>query len=566
MLAALLVLAGPGDPGRARSRSRPPAFLAIPVEALLGVVVAARRFRPGRAGSRRSSPARCARPADHREAARPRLRLRARPAVRPAVRDWPLLRAGQEFLAESFGRTRRAAAAAIGVGLLAVALPVLMALAVRRLSRVVPATGRSSPGGPCWRSATVWVVLAAFGVHLVPGVPIAAWNTSAAAYDHATQLRADLADRAAFARESAVDAYRDTPGDQTADRAARQGRHRRVRGELRAGRARGPADRPAGRRGPGRRRPRGWRTAGSRARSAFLTSPTAGGGELARARDAAVRPVGRQPAALPGASPAATGSRSRGAFGRAGWRTVDVHARPTSGTGRRARCTATTGSTTRATSATRARASASRTMPDQYTLAAFHRAERATPGHPPVMAEFDMVSSHAPWEPVPAARRLGRDRRRLGTRRPGRRGRLTDEVFEREIDRVRDDFARSIAYSLRTLVSYVETYGDDNLVLVLLGDHQPAADHHRQPAPGRRCRSPSSRATRPSWTASPAGAGRTACDRIRGRRSGRWTRSATGSSPRSDLSDDARTRRPSDPAAGIRRAAGSARPPRASVR
>ena len=91
------------------------------------------------------------------------------------------------------------------------------------------------------------------------------------------------------------------------------------------------------------------------------------------------------------------------------------------------------------------------------------------------MAEFDMVSSHAPWEPVPALVDWATHRRRLGTTtaRPAPATRRTS-VYEREIDRVRDDFARSIAYSLRTLVSYVETYGDDNLVLVMLGDHQPA--------------------------------------------------------------------------------------------
>jgi hypothetical protein len=38
----------------------------------------------------------------------------------------------------------------------------------------------------------------------------------------------------------------------------------------------------------------------------------------------------------------------------------------------------------------------------------------------------------------------------------------------------RAGYRRAIAYSLRTLVSYVETYGDDDLVLVFLGDHQPA--------------------------------------------------------------------------------------------
>ena len=36
-------------------------------------------------------------------------------------------------------------------------------------------------------------------------------------------------------------------------------------------------------------------------------------------------------------------------------------------------------------------------------------------------------------------------------------------------------YATSIAYSVDTLVSYVQQYGDDNLVMVFLGDHQPAS-------------------------------------------------------------------------------------------
>ncbi|GLZ05247.1 hypothetical protein Acsp03_27130 [Actinomadura sp. NBRC 104412] len=37
----------------------------------------------------------------------------------------------------------------------------------------------------------------------------------------------------------------------------------------------------------------------------------------------------------------------------------------------------------------------------------------------------------------------------------------------------KEGYARSSAYSLETLISYVERYGDDRLVLILLGDHQP---------------------------------------------------------------------------------------------
>ena len=40
-------------------------------------------------------------------------------------------------------------------------------------------------------------------------------------------------------------------------------------------------------------------------------------------------------------------------------------------------------------------------MPDQYTLAEFQRIELA-PGHKPVMAEIDLVSSHIPWAPLPS--------------------------------------------------------------------------------------------------------------------------------------------------------------------
>ncbi len=35
-------------------------------------------------------------------------------------------------------------------------------------------------------------------------------------------------------------------------------------------------------------------------------------------------------------------------------------------------------------------------------------------------------------------------------------------------------YRRSIVYSLTSLLSFVETYGTDDLVLVLLGDHQPS--------------------------------------------------------------------------------------------
>ena len=41
-------------------------------------------------------------------------------------------------------------------------------------------------------------------------------------------------------------------------------------------------------------------------------------------------------------------------------------------------------------------------------------------------------------------------------------------------DRVRAAYAQSIRYSLDALVTFLETYGNDDTVVVFLGDHQPA--------------------------------------------------------------------------------------------
>jgi hypothetical protein len=38
---------------------------------------------------------------------------------------------------------------------------------------------------------------------------------------------------------------------------------------------------------------------------------------------------------------------------------------------------------------------------------------------------------------------------------------------------VKAAYGRSIVYSLNTLTSFVKNYGDKNLVMVVLGDHQP---------------------------------------------------------------------------------------------
>jgi hypothetical protein len=89
------------------------------------------------------------------------------------------------------------------------------------------------------------------------------------------------------------------------------------------------------------------------------------------------------------------------------------------------------------------------------------------------MAEIDLVSSHTPWAPLP---------RMVHWNEVGGGSVFADmpaegqspDLLWRDPDQVRAAYGRSIEYSLNTLVSFVETHHDENLVLVLLGDHQPA--------------------------------------------------------------------------------------------
>jgi hypothetical protein len=114
------------------------------------------------------------------------------------------------------------------------------------------------------------------------------------------------------------------------------------------------------------------------------------------------------------------------------------------------------------------------TVPDQYTLAAFQRSERAASTRAPVMAEIPLISSHAPWRPLP--RMLGWNEMGDGSAFDAVKGDSdpTDIQLRGDREQVRAAYRDSIEYSLETLISYVETYGGDDLVLVFLGDHQPA--------------------------------------------------------------------------------------------
>jgi hypothetical protein len=381
------------------------------------------------------------------------------------VLDWILIGDGAEYVGRSYSRAAETGALIVA-GAVAAGVLVLMALSVLRLARLtvryrIPAIRAVAVLG------VVWALCAGFGVRIVPGVPVAAHSAATQAYDRAAQVQAGLRDRQAFATEAAVDAYRDTPADRFLT--GLRGKDVLITFVESYGRVAvedpelGPpvgALLDAG--------TRDLRAAGFGSRSAFLTSPTFGGGSwLAHSTLLSGLWIDNQQRyrnLL--ASDRLTLNR---AFRGAGWRTVDVEPGVDKSWPE--------GAFYRSNQLYTAQNLGYRgplfnfsSIPDQYTLSAFQRTERATPGHPPVMAEMVLLSSHSPWAPLPTLidwNSVGDGSAYAGMPARGEQPGVTRTA-------IRAAYMHAVEYSLSTLISYVRTYGDDNLVLIFLGDHQPA--------------------------------------------------------------------------------------------
>jgi hypothetical protein len=114
------------------------------------------------------------------------------------------------------------------------------------------------------------------------------------------------------------------------------------------------------------------------------------------------------------------------------------------------------------------------TMPDQFTWSYLEQTIRHRDDGQPVFAELGLISSHAPWTPI---LEVIDDWGTIGDGRVFERWRDAGERPEdlwRDSDRVREHYARSVGYALETLSSWASTFVDDGVVVIALGDHQPA--------------------------------------------------------------------------------------------
>ncbi|MBA2775015.1 MAG: sulfatase [Nocardioidaceae bacterium] len=384
------------------------------------------------------------------------------------LNDWVYVGPGVGVLGDSIGH-RAAVASAVTAAVLGVVILTLLPLCVVRLMRLVARHHRFSI-----RAVTglgvIWILCAVFGLQLSPGMPVASTSAADLALHEVSQVRADIRGRQTFAKEIGVDRFADTPDDrlltglrgkdvilafvESYGRVAVQDStfSPQVDAVLDAG-----TDR--------------LRAAGFSSRSAFLTSPTFGAASwLAHSTLQSglwVDSQQRYEQLLPNDRLTLTA-----AFGRAGWRTVfDVPANtedwPEGSSFYRFDQLYDSRNV-----GYRGPKFSYAPMPDQYILSAYRRLELASADRAPVMGEIDLVSSHHPWTPLPHL--VDWDDVGDGSVFAGmpEQGEPPEEAF-RDPAQVRALYGRSIEYSLSSLISFVQAYPDPDLVLIVLGDHQP---------------------------------------------------------------------------------------------
>ncbi|GHD22892.1 hypothetical protein GCM10010313_58190 [Streptomyces violarus] len=114
------------------------------------------------------------------------------------------------------------------------------------------------------------------------------------------------------------------------------------------------------------------------------------------------------------------------------------------------------------------------TMPDQYALEAFQRRVHGKKRDKPLMSFVILTSSHQPWAPIP--KMVGWDELGDGSRFDAieKAGNEASDIIT-DTTRSRQEYGKSIQYSVTSLTQWLERYGTDDTVLVFLGDHQPMA-------------------------------------------------------------------------------------------
>jgi phosphatidylglycerophosphate synthase len=386
------------------------------------------------------------------------------------VTDLPLLKLSVGVLSDSVGRTTARDAAILAVAAVPLVVVAVTAATVR-VTRVA-ARHRDIAARVLAGLTAIWIICLALGVTTGSGLPVDSVSTARLTLEEVRLVNNGLHDRSVFnAQLAASDPY----GAEPASRLLTGLRGKDVlvvfvesygQVAVQGTRFSPPVDAEL------RQETTALQAAGFSARSAFLRSPTFGGASwLAHSTLQSGLWVDNEQryGQLEGSSRFTLTE----AFKRAGWRTVfDIPSSPspwlqgqrlyhfdamygTNNVGYRG-----------------PRFSYAR-IPDQYTLEALYQRELQPNRRKPVMAEIDLDSSHLPWAPLPSMvpwQQLGDGAiyRPMASERPG------PTVVWRSDSSVQAAYGQSIQYSLTALASFIRRIHDNKLVIVMLGDHQPA--------------------------------------------------------------------------------------------
>ncbi|WTI13973.1 CDP-alcohol phosphatidyltransferase [Streptomyces sp. NBC_00820] len=387
------------------------------------------------------------------------------------VLDWTLLGDAESYLEDSLGRTATLAATA-GVIVVVLLLFVLLALSMVRLSNLLARhTGTATRGTLI--AGVAWITCSSLGLQ-ISGVPIASERTATALKAQARTVTDTLRDEAEFQKVARVDAFGDTPPAQLVPD---------LRGKdmvftFIESYGRSAIEDPV--MAPGVDKTLDARTAaleksGFHAKSGWLTSATYGGsswlGHSTTMSGLWISNQQRYRTVMASDHMSLTDAfKKTGDFDTVGvmpgvqkgwpeqkWYGLDKNydAFQLGYKGPKFSWS---------------------TMPDQYALEQYQkRVHSKKPADGKArMSLLILTSSHQPWAPIPKMvdwDRLGDGSVFKGVEAAGNKP--ADVIAD--TTRSRQEYGKSIQYSVTALTEWLQRYGSKDTVLVFLGDHQPIA-------------------------------------------------------------------------------------------
>ncbi|MFF9766128.1 CDP-alcohol phosphatidyltransferase [Streptomyces sp. NPDC014636] len=387
------------------------------------------------------------------------------------ILDWSLFGDAESYLEDSLGHTATLAAVT-GVITLILLLFVLLALSVVRLGDLLARHPGTATRGTLV-AGVVWITCSSLGLQ-VAGVPIASDRTATALQAQVHQVSATLKDEAEFRKVARVDAFGNTPGSQLVP--ALRGKDMIFTFIESYGRS--AIEDPI--MAPGVDKTLDVRTkalakAGFHAKSGWLTSATYGGsswlGHSTTMSGLWISNQQRYRTVMASDHMSLTDAFEKtGAFDTVGvmpgvqkgwpeqkWYGLD-----------------------KVYNAFRLGYQGPKfswsTMPDQYALQQYQ--ERVHSKRPAAgksrMSLLILTSSHQPWAPIP--KMVGWDQLGDGSVFKGieAAGNKSSDIIA-DTTRSREEYGKSIQYSVTALTEWLERYGSKDTVLVFLGDHQPIA-------------------------------------------------------------------------------------------